>query len=437
MDEYFRYRGAMIGLAAGDALGCPVEGLKAGHITQLYGRVDSFVDPFIAWKKKPHRWRLPGLYSDDTQQALALSDTLVKCNGFDASYFARLLTDMARADTGGQFGAHRGTGKNFRGSVRALMEGADPFNAGMPSAGIGAMMRSAPCGLYFGGDVESTMRAAVEQGLVTHRDPRSLVMAALCAVAVSGNATGSGDGRSAGERLSELSEAAGRAEDLVEKEYIHLIPVACMDRFGMAKSALDLLPRLVELPERSMALKQIVAESNRQFPEHKITEPGQGFVMAAGVTALYIALTARDLEEGVIEAVSLGKDTDSMAAIVGAIMGARWGEESVPDRWRDGLVNFDQVALRGEALLYKSSEGLGLTNLARMEAELTSREVREREALIERLAQKGEYVPASKPRSKAQKESGKDRAPTPRERKDKKHKPKRVKAPWKRSDWDG
>ncbi len=426
----------MSGLAAGDALGCPVEGLKAGHIKELYGKVDSFVDPLTAWKKKPHRWRLPGLYSDDTQQALALADTLLKCNGFDARYFASLLADMARADTGGKFGAHRGTGKNFRGSVRALQEGAEPFSAGMPSAGIGAMMRSAPCGLYFGEDEESAMRAAIEQGFVTHRDPRAPVMAALCAVATAKNATGRWDGSGPAERLSDLVDVAGQAEDMAKKDYIHLVPVSCMDRFGLVRSAVEMLPRLVELPERSMARKQIVAEANRQFPTHKITEPGQGFVMAAGVTALYIAMTASNVEDGVIEAVSIGKDTDSMAAIVGSIMGARWGEESIPETWRSGLVNADQVALRGEALLYKTGEGLGLKDLVSMEAEFTRREVREREELIAKLTKKGEYTPAARPRAKSKKEEAKPRMPTQEERKKKKQKPRRVKAPWKRSDWE-
>jgi len=436
MDEYFRYRGAIIGLAAGDALGCPVEGLKAGHINQLYGKVDAFVDPLIAWKKKPHRWRPSGLYSDDTQQALALADTLVKCKGFDAEYFAKLFTEMARAPTGGQFGAHRGTGKNFRGSVRALMEGTGPFEAGMPSAGIGAMMRSAPCGLYFAGDRENIVRSAIEQGLITHRDPRALVMAALAAECVSKNATGEWDGSSVADRLGELTDMVLLAEEMVEKEYIHLVPISCMDRFGMVKSAVEMLPRLPELPERNMALKQIVAEANRQFPEHKITEAGQGFVMAAGITSLFIALTASDLEDGIVEAVSLGKDTDTMAAIVGAIMGARWGEESLPEKWKEALVNYDQVALRGEALLYKSAEGLGLKNIVKMETELTAREVREREEIIARLEQKGEYDKTAKPKPKPKKEEAKERVPTERERKKKKQKPKRVKAPWKRSDWN-
>lgn len=419
----------MIGLAVGDAIGAPVEGLKGGHIRQLYGELDSYVDSEIAWSKKPHRWRAPGLYSDDTQQAMALADTLVKCRGFEAKYFARLLADMAKADTGAKFGAHRGTGKNFRASVRALMDGADPSESGQPSAGIGAMMRAAPCGLYFAGDTEAVVRSAIEQGLVTHRDPRALVMAAALAQAVSLSVTGEWDKSKPDARIGQVVEVVEEAERLVERDFIHMIPVACMGRLGMAASAIRLLPRLPELPQPQMAFRQIVAEANRQFPEHKITEPGQGFVMAGGLSALFIALTATDFEDAVKRAVHLGKDTDTMAAIVGAVLGARNGEDAIPKKWRQGLVNARQVGLRGEALLHKSSDGLGIKDLVATEKDLTRQEEDQRKSFILKMEEKGQYKPRPEPA-----ETKAPAAPMPSaiDRKKKRQKTKRVKAPWKK-----
>jgi ADP-ribosylglycohydrolase len=422
----------MLGLAAGDAVGAPVEGLKAGHIRQLYGKVEGHVDPAVAWKKKPHRWRMPGLYSDDTQQALALADSLVRCRGFNAAHFAKLLVDMARAETGGRFGAHRGTGGNFRASVRRLMEGADPAESGEPSAGIGAMMRVAPIGLYFADDPEALARAAVEQGLVTHQDPRPLVMAVLAAHAVSLSVTGAWDGSKPEDRINDTLEAAADAERLVEKDYIHRIPPVCMDRLGMALGGVRLLPRLLDLPEKAMVLFQIMGEANRQFPEHKIKEPGQGFVMAAGMTSLYFALIAADYRDAVLEVVNLGKDTDTMGAIVGAIIGARFGEESIPEEWRKGMVNAEQVGLRGEALFDKSSAGLATRDIISMEAELTTREDEERRAFIEKLEQKGGLKPPVKKKEKKKAPEPVKEMPGARDRRKKRQKPKRVKAPWKK-----
>ena len=73
-----RVRGCLLGLAIGDALGAPLEGLTAQQIKTHYGRVKNYVDGVQAWKRKPYRWRLRGLYSDDTQQALALCDVLLE-----------------------------------------------------------------------------------------------------------------------------------------------------------------------------------------------------------------------------------------------------------------------------------------------------------------------------------------------------------------------
>ena len=72
-----RVRGCLLGMAIGDALGAPLEGLTAQQIKTHYGRIKNYVDGVQAWKKKPYRWRLRGLYSDDTQQALALCDVLL------------------------------------------------------------------------------------------------------------------------------------------------------------------------------------------------------------------------------------------------------------------------------------------------------------------------------------------------------------------------
>src|SRR5271170_4747499 len=89
-----RVRGCMLGMAVGDALGGPLEGLSAQQIRTHYGRVRNYVDGVQAWKRKPHRWRLPGLYTDDTQQALALSDVLLDFGRVDPERLADLYLGL-------------------------------------------------------------------------------------------------------------------------------------------------------------------------------------------------------------------------------------------------------------------------------------------------------------------------------------------------------
>ena len=89
-----RVRGCLLGLAVGDALGAPLEGLSPQQIKTHYGRVTNYVDGVLAWKRKPHRWRMPGLYTDDTQQALALCDVLLDCRRVDQERLADLYLGL-------------------------------------------------------------------------------------------------------------------------------------------------------------------------------------------------------------------------------------------------------------------------------------------------------------------------------------------------------
>ena len=146
-----RVRGCLLGMAVGDALGAPLEGLSSQQIRTHYGRVRNYVDGVQAWKRKPYRWRLQGLYSDDTQQALALCDVLLDYRRVDPERLADLY--LALMTPKGSFvGAHRGIGRSFRQVLAALERGVPAHLTGQPTAGIGAAMRIAPVALYFGDD---------------------------------------------------------------------------------------------------------------------------------------------------------------------------------------------------------------------------------------------------------------------------------------------
>ena len=69
------FSGALLGLAIGDVLGCPVEGMREADIRARYGHIDGLVQG-PEWPIE--RWRLPGLHSDDTQQALTLAEGLIR-----------------------------------------------------------------------------------------------------------------------------------------------------------------------------------------------------------------------------------------------------------------------------------------------------------------------------------------------------------------------
>ena len=64
-----------------------------------------------------------------------------------------------------------------------------------------------------------------------------------------------------------------------------------------------------------------------------------GWVLIALQNALWQMLHASNLEEGVVDTVMQGGDTDTNAAIAGALLGAVYGEEAVPAQWRESILN--------------------------------------------------------------------------------------------------
>ena len=86
--------------------------------------------------------------------------------------------------------------------------------------------------------------------------------------------------------------------------------------------------------------------------------PDQGFPPACIPTCLYLLLTTDSFEEAVIDVVNLGGDADTAGAILGAMAGAYYGAEAIPNRWAGGLQNRDGIEVRALALANRSDAGL-------------------------------------------------------------------------------
>lgn len=376
MTRLDRVRGALLGLAVGDALGAPLEGLSPQQIRAHYGTVADYVDGAKAWKKKPFRWRLPGLYTDDTQQALALTDVLLAEGRVDADRLAATYVELATPDLG-YAGAHRGVGKSFRLVLADLIRGVSPRLTGQPSVGIGAAMRIAPVGLYFADDPEGLYDAVVEASLMTHRDVRSLAGALTVALAVSRLARGEEPGPSF---VLRLAGDVARAEDRLAAGAP--APVASLGAHRKSLStAIAHVESILDL-SRERALTALVEQANRHGPDAPVRRATQGFPPSCIPTCLYLLLTTDSFEEAIVDVVNLGGDADSAGAILGALAGAARGVDAIPGRWLDGLENFDGIDARARALAARSTRGLEIPDFVEREQALSAREAASREALL-------------------------------------------------------
>jgi ADP-ribosylglycohydrolase len=94
-------------------------------------------------------------------------------------------------------------------------------------------------------------------------------------------------------------------------------------------------------------LEYLVGEAGRA---RQIDGPQQGFALFTAGIALQVAGEGAGFEEGLRHVVGLGGDTDTNAAVAGALLGARHGRAALPSTWLDRLADREAIATEAEAL---------------------------------------------------------------------------------------
>jgi ADP-ribosyl-[dinitrogen reductase] hydrolase len=271
-----RAQGCLLGQLAGDALGSLVEFKGPEEIRALYPRGVRDLADGGTWNT------IAGQPTDDSEMALALARTILRQGGYDAEEALRAYQEWLHSRP---FDA----GNTIKGSLRGHKSPGSQAN--------GAMMRVSPLGIFAARYPRSAAadwaRADAE---LTHINPVCLEANALFTMAIA-EAVASGP---APEELWETVDAWAR-----------------------------------EL-EVDSSLTDAVEASRTARPHDYVSQAG--WVMIAFQNALYQLLHAPNLEEGVVDTVMQGGDTDTNAAICGALLGAVYGVDAVPERWRSTVL---------------------------------------------------------------------------------------------------
>ncbi len=174
--EAERFAGCLVGQAVGDAMGFIVEGHPPATCS-------AFVETSLRPRELEgySRGLFPiGQYSDDTQLARELARSCVECGGFEPADYADRVASL--------FTENRivGRGRATEQAAHRIAAGVPWEEAGTPApaAGNGSAMRAAPVGLLFAHDPSAMVRAAHDQGRITHSDPRCSAGAIAIAGAV-------------------------------------------------------------------------------------------------------------------------------------------------------------------------------------------------------------------------------------------------------------
>jgi poly(ADP-ribose) glycohydrolase ARH3 len=279
-----QFTGCLLGLAVGDGIGAPFEGLTPDSIFWGYGSLAELV---------ANRENETLHYTDDTEMMIGVAETLLE----DGELFEEPLLRAFAAN----YHPERGYGRGARRVIEAMAQGGDwrtvaakHFPGG--SYGNGAAMRVAPVGLLFWNDLDRVMEEARYSALPTHVHPLGIEGAQLLAIAVA---------------------LALRPGPLERKPfYRELRRRATTEEF---RWHLDMAARL--RPGDSLAGLGNSLEAHRSV-----------------VTSIACFTTSpRSYEDAIARAIGLGDDTDTLAAMAGALSGAHLGITAIPRRLLDHL----------------------------------------------------------------------------------------------------
>lgn len=329
-----RFRGCLLAGAVGDALGAAVEFLSEEQIVARYGPA-GIREPDVAYGRV-------GAITDDTQMTLFTAEGLLRGHvrgsargilhwpSMLGGAYQRWLLTQGNPDwkpaspwttDGWLFGladlhARRAPGRTCIGALIATPTGMPARNH---SKGCGGVMRVAPVGLYawaqVGGEqLARSFKLGCEAAALTHGHPTGILSAGAFAALVQLLADGTA-----------LRDA--------------LPPVMAL---------------LAGEPEHEETRRALVeaCELAASEPDAQVATLGQGWIADEALAiAVFVALTAPDLETGLRRAVNHSGDSDSTGAIAGNLLGAMLGDAAIPARWLDGLELRHEIAQVADDLL--------------------------------------------------------------------------------------
>jgi len=351
-----KFVGTLLGEAIGDALGAPLEGMSRDEVERKVGKITSMMDP-AEFGADAMNWRMPGLYTDDTQLALIIAYTMIQTGTFSADFFCRMCVRLSSVE--GQcgpnvFGLFRGTGANFRKTVDSWKEGIAWNLSGKDTAGNGAAMRVAPIGIFYRDNPEKLIRAAAESAIVTHRNPTGVLAAISMAQLVAWMSAQDAGNLNGAKGADYLLQQAKHAFNILEVEYApYLLKKPSADDPWLA--GLSMLPEMVN-QETEVYLTRI-EEHAKITSNYRISSPAAAYAPASVLAAIAIALTrGHDSMDALSFSVSLGHDSDSTGAMVGAAVGALHGVSGLPADLLEQVQNKEDITKLSEALYSESQQ---------------------------------------------------------------------------------
>ncbi|MFJ5800291.1 ADP-ribosylglycohydrolase family protein [Streptomyces decoyicus] len=327
-----RARGAMLGLAVGDALGAPAENMKPSQIRRRWGRIEGYVEDDPAG-------------TDDTEYAI-FSGLLLAAHG-SALTVAHVEAAWHQWIADRDEGPFRGAGFSERGTLENLRRGlAAPISAQHRHAwSDGLAMRAAPFGVFAAGRPAEAARLVAIDGTVSH-DGEGIYGGRAVAAGVAAAMVALPHGPSAVPQSPLLPQSPLRSAGGAP-----IAPGWAPDTDAVIAAALSVVP---EDSWTARSLRRAVGAAQRSRYDPGITQLGtERAVRSAVVVGGYpwtdlapeavglafgaFAAARGDFSASVLTAVNMGRDADTTAAVAGALAGALCGAAAIPEAWAGAI----------------------------------------------------------------------------------------------------
>lgn len=301
-----RALGAFYGLALGDALGMPTQSLSRDVIKARFGEI---VDLQDAGPLQPIAANMPkGSITDDTEQAIQVGQLLVEGQGrIEPSQLAQRLIEW-EAEMQAK-GSQDLLGPSTKRAIEMILAGHSPEEAGRYGTTNGAAMRITPVGIAADvADPERFIDAVIQACQVTHNTTLGISSAAAVAAVISAGING-----------MELGQALSLGQQIAQQAQSHGHWVAG----GKIASRIS-WARTISVESDRAALADLL------YDVIGTSVASQESVVVSFALAQQVAIGEMTAFESLCMAASLGGDTDTIAAILGAMLGACLGLESWP-----------------------------------------------------------------------------------------------------------
>lgn len=288
-----KFRGTLVGLAVGDALGTTLEFCKPESVSPIKDIVGG--GPF---NLKPGQW------TDDTSMALCLAESLIQSNGFEpVDQLERYLKWYKEG-----YLSSTGTCFDIGNTTKVALEKFQKTRNGFcgselrENSGNGSIMRLAPVPLYYSMDIASAIKMSGESSKTTHGSILCIDACRLLGGIIAGCLVGY------------------HKKQVLSEKYL--------ENFWKNH---PLCPEIDEI--------RLGSYKKKNPPEIE----GSGYVVKSLEAALWAFNKSKNFEDGCLLAVNLGNDADTTGAVYGQIAGSYYGYDKIPKKWIEKIWDLELI----------------------------------------------------------------------------------------------